>query len=173
MHLQDEEMSQKGFTLIEILAAMAISGMVMTVALLSIYQIVWGTERTNDQTVALTDVNLAALWIKKDLQMAKTTNIIDGDPVPKSTLNLRWVDNTGFVSTNSTVHTSNYTLSGTNLVRNYDGKITTVGRYITSVGFTRNDRIITANITATGSGILEREEILTFGVLTHMRPEEF
>jgi prepilin-type N-terminal cleavage/methylation domain-containing protein len=165
-------MNQKGFTLIEILAVMAVGGMVMTVALLSIYQIVWGTERTNDQVSALTDANYAALWLRYDLQMAQTTNLTDGDPNPKGSVQLNWIDSTGWPTENeSSVHSSIYTLSGTNLVRTYDGEARIIGRYISSIGFTRSGNVITCNLTATGPGIPERTENLELSIRTHMRTE--
>ena len=165
-------MKQKGFTLIEILVVMAVGGMVMTVALLTIYQIVWGTERSNDQVVTLTDANYAAMWLKWDLQMAQNTNLVDWDPVPKSSVSLGWIDNTGFVAANESAHSSNYTLSGTELLRNYDGTTKIVGRHITSIGFIQNGKMITCNLTATGPGIMERVENLEFSIISHARPEE-
>ena len=164
-------MNQKGFTLIEILVAMAVGGMVMAVALLSIYQVVWGSARTNDQVAALTDVNFAALWVKQDLQMARYTDLTDGVP-QSSSVSLRWIDNTGFVAEEERIHSANYTLSDTELLRSYDGTVTVVGRYIKSIEFTQNGNAVTCNITATGPGIPEREEMLGFSILTHMRPEE-
>ncbi|HUU65209.1 MAG TPA: prepilin-type N-terminal cleavage/methylation domain-containing protein [Dehalococcoidales bacterium] len=165
-------MKQKGFTLIEILVVMAVGGMIMTVAMLTIYQIVWGTERSNDQVIALTDAHYAAMWLMWDLQMAQNTNLTDGDSVPKSSASLSWIDNTGFVAANASAHSSNYTLSGTELLRNYDGTTKIVGRHISSVGFIQNGSVVTCNLTATGPGIMERVENLEFSVITHMRPEE-
>ena len=164
-------MKQKGFTLIEIMAVMAVGGMIMTVALLSIYQVVWGSARSNDQVSALTDVNYAALWVKKDLQMAQYTNLAE-EGVPQSPpVTLSWIDNTGWAGDNAT-HSANYILSGTELVRTYDGTPRVVGRYISDIWFTQEGRVITCSITATGSGILEREEPLGFSIVTHMRTEE-
>lgn len=164
-------MKQKGFTLIEILVVMAVSGMVMAAALLTIYQIVWGTERSNDQVVALTDAHYAAMWLKWDLQMAQNTNLTDGDPVPKSSASLEWTDYTGFASEDARTHSSNYTLSGTELLRNYDGTTKIVGRHISSISFIQNGSVVTCNLTATGPGIMERVENLEFSIITHMRPE--
>ena len=165
-------MNQKGFTLIEIMVVMAVGGVLMVGVLLSIYQVVWGTARTNDQVVALTDVNYAALWIKQDLQMAQSADLTDG--VPQSSVALRWIDNTGFVGEEEDrSHSANYTLSSTELLRTYDGSAPrVVGRYISSIWFTQNGRVITCNITATGPGISGREEMLGFSILTHMRTEE-
>ena len=165
-------MKQKGFTLIEILVVMAVGGMIMTGAMLTIYQIVWGTERSNDQVMALTDAHYAAMWLKWDLQMAQDTNLTDGDSVPESSVSLGWIDNTGFAAANESAHSSNYTLSGTELLRNYDGTTKIVGRHISSIGFIQNGRVVTCNLTATGPGIMERVENLEFSIITHMRSEE-
>lgn len=80
------------------------------------------------------------------------------------------MDNTGWSS--NTTHSANYTLSGTQLIRNYDGTTKIVGRYISSVGFTQNGRVITANITATGPGIPARREALEFNIRTRIRTDE-
>ena len=165
-------MKQKGFTLIEIVLALAVGGMVMAAVMAGIYQVVWGTARTNDQVAALTDVNFATLWIKKDLQMAQETNLTDGDSNPQSTVVLSWIDNTGWATENESFHSSNYSLSGTDLMRTYDGNTRVVGRYISDIGFTQSGRVINVSITATGPGSTKRDEPLLFNVLTHMRTEE-
>ncbi|MFQ6121812.1 MAG: PilW family protein [Dehalococcoidales bacterium] len=165
-------MNQKGFTLIEITVAMAVGAMLLAGILAAIYQVVWGSARTNDQVIALTDVNHATLWIKYDLQMAQETNLIDGDPIPQGSLSLRWVDNTGWAEEEERNHSANYTLSGTELLRNYDGTESIVGRHITSIGFTQSGKAVTCNITAAGPGITQRTEPFTFSVVTHLRPEE-
>ena len=162
-------MNQKGFTLVELLVAMAVSTMVMTGIVFAIHQVVWGTGRSNSHVVALTDVNHAALSLKKDIQTAQDTDLTDGDPVPQSSVTLTWTDYTGFDEEDNKSHYSTYTLSGTELQRDYDGTVSIVGRHITSVGFIQNDRIVTANITATGPGFLERIETLKFSM--QMRPE--
>jgi hypothetical protein len=122
--------------------------------------------------MALTDAHYAAMWLKWDLQMAQNTNLADGDPIPQSSVSLNWIDNTGFVAANESAHSSNYTLSGTELIRNYDGTTKIVGRHISSIGFIQNGSVVTCNLTATGPGIMERVENLEFSVITHMRPEE-
>ena len=161
-------MRQKGFTLIELLVAMAVGGMLMSGIVLAIQQVVWGTDRTNSQVVALADVNHATLSLKKDIQMAQDTDLPNGDPVPQSSVTLTWTDCTGWAGDNAT-HSSSYTLSGTELQRTYDSTTSIVGRNITFVGFTLSDRVITVNITATGPGFLERIKTLKFSM--QMRPE--
>ena len=82
----------EGFTLIEMLLALAVGGIILTGAVLSIYTIMVTTGRSSSQVVALTDINRATLAIKNDLLMAQTTDLVDG--VPKSSANLTWIDYT-------------------------------------------------------------------------------
>jgi len=162
-------MRQKGFTLIEILVAMAVGGILMAGVVLGIFQVSWGTVRTNDQVVALTDVNNAALWLKKDLQMVQSTSLTNG--VTASSVTLEWTDFTNFEEEENKNHTSTYALSpsGTKLIRTYDDTPSVVGRHITSIGFTLAGRVINVVITATGPGNSQRTETLKFTV--HMRYE--
>ena len=165
-------MSQKGFTLIEILVAMAIGGMVITGVVVSIFQVSWGNIRTNDQVVALTDINWATLWLKKDLQMAQSTTLTNGNPVPENSVTLGWTDFTSFEEEENKNHSSAYALSGTELVRTYDGTPRTIGKYITYIGFTQNDKAITVVITATAPGTSQRTETLKFTVQARTETEE-
>ena len=162
-------MRQRGFTLVELLVALAVGSVVITGTLLTIHQVVYGTIRARSQTVALNDVNFAAARIKEDIIMAQSTSLTDGYPVPCSSLTLSWVDYTLFASEQQNLHLCMYTLSGTELLRTYDGTVSIVGRNITSIGFTRNGRVITCNITATDTSVQERSKTLTFSM--RMRPD--
>ncbi|MDP3879731.1 MAG: prepilin-type N-terminal cleavage/methylation domain-containing protein [Dehalococcoidales bacterium] len=170
MHLQDGAMNQKGFTLIEILVVMLVGGMVMAAALSITHHIFRGTDRTNSQTVALTDAAQAAHRIKKDLMMTQNTNLTYGGP-PQSAVSLTWTDYTSsFGSSQQTPHSSAYALSDNNLLqRTYDGTVSIVGRSITSLGFTQDGQVITVAITATGPKPQQRMESIQFSI--HMRPE--
>jgi len=164
-------MKQKGFTLVEVLVVTAIGGVLMMGLMLSIHNIVWGSARSNNQVIALTNINHAALSIKKDLLMTQDTDLTDGDPVPQSSVMLSWTDYTGFESENqSASHFSSYTLSGTELQRNYDGTVSIVGRNITSLGFTQNGKAITVVITAASPEGPEQTETLKFS--SYIRAEE-
>ena len=156
-------MKQKGFTLVEILVVMGMGSLILMGALLSVQQVLLGTDRSSSQIVALTDINQAALRIKRDLMMTQTTDLTDGDPVSQSSVTLTWTDYSHFGSENQTrSHSSSYTLSGTNLLRNYDSTESIAGRQITSIGFTQDGRVISVVITATGSGASKRDETLKF-----------
>ncbi len=163
-------MRQNGFTLLELLVTLAIGSVILTASLLSLHQVVLGTDRSNSQVVALTDVDQAAHRIKEDIIMAQSANLIDGNPIPQSYISLTWTDSTtSFTSTAKTAHSSSYALSGTLLRRTYDGTVSIVGRNITSVGFTQSGRVINLVITATGPKVQQRRETLKFSA--HMRPE--
>lgn len=158
-------MRQKGFTLIEVLVVVAVGGVITLGALLTFYQIILGTGRNNSQVIAVADVNQAALAIRKDLEMTQSVNLTDGDLTPQGSVMLSWTDYTTFDSDNATFHSSNYTLSGTVLRRNYDGVVGIVGRNITYLGFTRTGRLINVVITATGTEIPPKSETLEFSVM--------
>lgn len=162
-------MNQKGFTLLELLVALGVGSVLLTGIVLSIHNTVWGTDRSNSHVVALADINHAVLSLKKNIQMAQDTDLIDGDPIPKNSVTLTWTDYTGFDESDDKTHYVTYTLSGTQLQRDYDGTMSIVARNITSLGFTRNDRIVTTNITATGPEIAQQIKTLKFSM--RMRPE--
>ena len=155
-------MRQKGFTLVEVLVVLAVSGVLLTGLITSIFQVTVFTGRSNSQVVALADVNYAALRIKRDLMMTQNTNLTDN--VSQDSVWLGWTDYTSFETGNQT-HSSSYALSGTELQRNYDGTVSIAGRNITSIGFTKNGRVINVVITATGAGVPERSKTLKFSVL--------
>ena len=155
-------MRQKGFTLIELLVAMAVGGVVMAGALAATYQVVWGTSRTNSQVVALNDVHQTALQLKKDLETAQSTDLTDG--VPRDYVTLEWTDYTSFVVEETKKHARSYVLSNGELQRTYDGTMSIVGRNITSVSFTQDERVINVAITATAGDMSPRSETLEFSV---------
>jgi len=156
-------MRQKGFTLIELLVALAVGGLVIMSAVAVIYQVFWGTSRTNSQVVALTDVHQAALRLKKDIVMTQTTDLADG--VPRDSVTLSWTDYTSFEEEENKDHSSAYNLlSDGVLQRTYDGTTSIVGRNITYVSFTQDGRVINVVITATKGGVTPRSETLEFSV---------
>ena len=155
-------MRQKGFTLVEVLVVLAVGSVIATGALLTFQQITVGTGRSNSQVIAATDVNQAALRLKKDLMMAQETDLTDNVTQSGSVL-LNWADLTGG---NVTAHSISYTLSGTELQRDYDdgSVVSIVGWHITYLVFTQDGRVVDVTITASGSGVPQRSETLTFSV---------
>ncbi len=157
-------MRQKGFTLIELLVALAVGGILIWGIVVTIHNVTWGTNRTNSQVVALTDVHQAALQLKKDIQMAQSADLPGG-----SNITLSWTDYTSFDPEENKDHTSSYELSDGELRRTYDYEkpsetMSIVGRNITSVDFTQDGRVINVVITATAGDMLPRSETLQFSV---------
>ena len=46
-------------------------------------------------------------------------------------------------------HTARYTISGTELVRDHNGAVTTVARYVSNAEFSISNRLITVSLTST------------------------
>jgi len=120
---------QKGMTLVEVVIASAIAAVISAALGMVIYNISTTTERSNNITSTVNDVNNAVYWISHDARMAGSTDLTEGDPVASEVL-LSWVDGGG------NGHSSHYYLSGTELVRYYDGSTLTVARFIASLEFT-------------------------------------
>lgn len=160
-------MREKGFTLVELLVALAVGSVILTVAVPSIYQVIYSTARSNNQVVALTDINRAALAIRNDLLMTQTTDL---GSVPKSSANLTWTDYTTSFGSSWASHSSSYSLSGKELRRTYDGKVGIVGRNVISLSFTQSGQFVTVVIATSNTTPPSGIETIKFGV--HLRPEE-
>ena len=167
----------EGFTLIELVLALAVGSIVLTGAVLSIYSILVTTGRGSDQAVALTDINQAALAIRNDLLMAQATDFVDG--VPKSTAELTWTDYTSsFGSANYTSHSSVYALSGKQLRRTYDGTTSIVGRNVVAISFTQSTEFaqdanrVKVAVTISTNNTTSPSQLETVQFSVHLRPEE-
>lgn len=165
--------NQKGLTLIELLVAMAVGGMLLGVLVPSIFQTTRGTVLTTVEVTALNNVENAAHWINKDVRMAKETNLQEEvplvNPTPESPLTLNWTDWTDWVQEEFRDHSCAYWLEGTDLQRNYDGTVTRVARYISDIEFSQSGTLITVTITSTPEGVPERSEKRTYRI--YLRPE--
>ena len=163
-------MKQKGFTFVELLVAMGVGGILLTGIVLAAFQVSWSSTRSSDQIVALADIDYAALWLKRDLQMAQSTDLADEAP-PQSSVTLSWTDYTSWATEETRDHTASYALSGTELRRTYDGTDQVIGRQISYIGFSRSGTAVKCVITATGPEVSQREETAEFTV--KMRTEVF
>ncbi|MBA7637982.1 hypothetical protein ES703_45631 [subsurface metagenome] len=136
---------QRGMTLLELIIATAITAVIVGGLSTAIYLIISTTERGNAEASALHNIQKAAYWISRDAQMARTTDLIDGESAIDS-LSLQWIDGDG------NPHSSSYELSGTELLRNYDDTLTIVARGISSAEFAISGNILTFNIESTHAG---------------------
>ena len=160
-------MNQKGFTLIEILVAMLVGGMITAGVITGIFQIVYGAGEIREESVALADIDNAAHWLTRDVVLAQNTDL---DPGPPVKMTLTWNDSTWWAEQEESVsHSVIYTYSGTDLQRNYDGVVTTVGRQLTDVGFSLDGRLVT--ITLTSSPEEEPRSAVTRSYTIYMRAE--
>jgi hypothetical protein len=130
---------------------------------------------------ALTESNVAAMWLKFDLQMVQGTTI----PVDGESISMTWTDwTTSFPVPPETEpiqvpvdHTIQYALApdSTNLVRTYDGSAKTIARNITSIGFTRTvtptGDHINVSVSAKGPGFIGQTRTLAFSVYVKVRTE--
>ena len=90
-------MAQKGFTLLEVMLVLAVSSVLLSASVLTIYQVLVGTERNNTEAVASTEIQRAALRIKKDIQSHTSANVSDLQAGPTT---FEWVDQSGWTSEN-------------------------------------------------------------------------
>lgn len=163
-------MKQKGFTLIEILVAMAVGGMLLTGIVSSIFQIVTGTKQINEESVAIADIENATHWLTRDIVMGQGTTLVDDAPLPVSQMTITWTDYTSWAQQEpSASHSVTYTYSGTELQRDYDNVVTTVGRHLTNVEFSLNGKLVTVTLTSSPEG--EPRSTVTRSYKIRMRAE--
>jgi prepilin-type N-terminal cleavage/methylation domain-containing protein len=144
---------QSGMTLVELIIAIAITGVIVVFLGVSIYQIITVSEYGNNRLTALHEIQNAAYWLNTDGQGA--LNAAGGSQLVLT------------LSDNSTVI---YSLSGTDLLRSAGGTPLTVAHNIISALFSVNDRIITINLT---SSPLSRDDVSQQGTyMVYLRPEE-
>jgi prepilin-type N-terminal cleavage/methylation domain-containing protein len=103
---------QAGYTLIELMAAVVITGLIGLGATISIFQVLTQTTKNSDYTIANRNAMNAIHWISRDAMMAQTMDGVDDFP-QNGNLSLSWVE------WDSTAHTANYSLENGNLFRIY------------------------------------------------------
>lgn len=81
---------QTGFTLIEVIATLAISGIISLAAIMATGQVITQTVRNNDYTTANRQVLNAMKWIGRDAQMAQAITGWENFPAT-SNLTLSWI----------------------------------------------------------------------------------
>jgi len=120
--------NQRGFLLIEILGALAITSLITLAVTMANAQVLNQTANNNNYTTASRHTLNAIYWIGRDVQMAQTINGTEGFPQTEN-LVLTWT------TWDNIVHSANYTLINGELKRTYaiDSEspiTTTVAEYI-------------------------------------------
>jgi len=171
---------QKGFSLIEILVSLAISGMIMAGLTGAIFQTVRVTERSRPQIVALDDIRNVSRVITDDLRKTEGTDLVDGaDPV--SSVDLYWTD---WTETQPYRHECTIALVGNVVTRTRDAwedtdldwvedgsetditisEILTIGTYISDLEFSLDGDIIIVTITSSPQDLEETEHSKTYRI---------
>lgn len=101
---------QVGFTVLEVIVALVITGVIGLGATMTVAQVLNQTARNNDYTTASRQTLNAIHWISQDTQMAQT--VVPGGAAGFP-LTLTWVE------WDNTTHSVVYSLAGNQLRRNY------------------------------------------------------
>lgn len=144
---------QEGMTMVELVTAVAITGIIVVFLGTTVSQILSVSGYGNNELTALHELQNAAYWFNKDGQEAKVA-------VGGSELVLTLADNS----------TVTYSLVSTNLQRTVGSLETTLARNISSVTFVVSDRLVTMNLTSAPVGSGEVSENGTYTV--YLRPVE-
>ena len=127
--------SEKGFTLLELMAATAVMGLILPLVISFTFQVIQGTARTNQDMVIQRDLDNASIWLNRDLSQAQRTNLADQE-TQVNNIRVEWLDETGWAG-NNPEHYVEYSLSGSHLLRDYDGTISIAARNVASIIFSR------------------------------------
>ncbi len=127
--------TQQGMTLVELIVALAITGVIITFLGTIIFQIGNVTGYGGDRLTASHELENASFWFNFDGQQAVSANTSSG-------LTLTLSDNS----------TLTYTLSGSELRRTVGSSYITLARNIASVSFSVSGRVVTMSIIDTPTG---------------------
>ncbi len=83
---------QKGFSLIEILVVVAITGVVSVAISAIIFTMMDVVTQNRSHIDAIVQVQNAERWLERDVKMAQTVEVVRNDPTHTGTLNLSWHD---------------------------------------------------------------------------------
>ena len=144
---------QKGMTMVELVVAIATTGIIVVFLGAAIYQIITVSEYGNDRLTATHELENIAHWFNIDGQGAKAAT-------GGSALALTMTDNSSIT----------YTLSGTEIRRTASGYQITLARNIASAYFSIDNRVVTMSLTASPPGRYGVSENGTYRV--YLRPAE-
>ena len=126
---------EQGFTLVELLVVVAITGLVFSLLGTAIFQLVTVPDEGNERLTALHELQSVAHWVNLDGQMAQSAT-----------------GGSNLVLTLPDASSVNYTLVGTDLFRITSTSNKTMAQNITSANFSIQDRIITMDLTSAPDG---------------------
>lgn len=135
---------QQGMTLIETLVALSITGVVVGALAASIYTIMSITGRGNAEITVLQDIQSVSHWINNDARMASEVTLTGG--IPANGIILDWDDSEG------NPHSCNYTFTGRELIRNFEGTPSSIAWHVSSIEFSLNDDALTYTLISETEG---------------------
>jgi len=144
---------QKGMTMVELVMAVATTGIIVVFLGTAVYQILTVSGYGNDRLTATHELENIAYWFNIDGQGARTA-------AGGSSLELTMADNSSII----------YTLDGTEMLRNASGYELTLARNITCARFSIDNRLVTMSLTSAPPGRYDVSENGTFRV--YLRPSE-
>ena len=127
-----------GFTLVELLMTIAISGLVFSIAAAAIFQLTSVTNYGNNRMDVLHEQQNVAFWFNHDGQQSLTAAVNNG---------LVFNAGSGIITT--------YCLSGSNLQRICGNSIQVLGQNISSADFTVNGNIVSMHLISSIAGRAE------------------
>ena len=147
--------SERGFTLLELMAATAVAGLILPLAITFTFQVIRGTARIQQDLVIQQDLDNASTFFNRDLSQAQQIDLDDQGTA--SSLRIDWVDETGWgADSGDPAHYAAYSHSGSDLLRDYDGTVSIVGRNVASITFSRTCTsvcaVVSVSITSAYSG---------------------
>jgi hypothetical protein len=159
--------NQKGITFIEVIVVTALVGTLTGAFSASIFGIFRHTANSNARVTAACGTEEAAHWISNDGQMAQVTDLPPG-AATVTTVKFSWTD-----PDNGDAYEIDYFLSAENLrrqetINSIVQGTRTVARNISSIEFSRpagDDRLFTANITASGGTHQELSETREYHIV--------
>jgi len=166
--------NQRGFTLVELLVVIAVSGLIAAAVATSIYQVFNINSRTSSHMIALTEVENAVHWLTRDAQMAQ--NYADNTSTSSFPLTMTWTNSFDSPNTSGSV---TYSVANNELQRVYTpntGSPSTVviAQHIDSASAKTNwsfsEHAFVFRITATVSSYTPASETRLFNVLTRSVP---
>ena len=144
---------QRGMTMVELLVAIAVTGIIVVFLGTAIYQIITVSAYGNDRLTAMHELQNSAHWFNLDGQKAVTANV-----------------NGELLLTISETSSITYSLVGKELRRTADGSQMTLARNITSADFSIDNRVITMSLTSSPEGRDNVSENGSYKV--YLRPAE-
>lgn len=133
--------TESGFTLVEILVALAIATFLLTAVGIALYQFSKLTQLNQDTLVLNHQLQNAASALNRDIVSTGVAT------VNSQSLSLEIPSYTFGQTGDATVSTVTYTLSDGTLVRTEDDRQTVVARNVTALEFSRSGNTIQASIT--------------------------